>query len=304
MVNQYTLNYKIVSENKKSGVFTFEPLPAGFGHTLGSSLRRVLLTSLRGAAVTSFNVPGITHQFTTIDGVKEDVIEITLNLKELRFKCHSKGTFTGKISKKGAGVITAGDIELTSEVEVVDKDAVVATVTDKAKTFEMDLTIETGIGYSPVEKRENAKIGSVLVDAIFSPVVSASYNVEETRVGRESGLDKLTLEVTTDGSVKPSDAISDSAAILRDFYSQFASAKKEVNESLGELFTQVVASEAKSDNSTVDDLPLPTRTINALKKHGIFTLQDLRNKSDEEISDIKNLGEKSIEEIKKLLGRM
>lgn len=117
-------------------------------------------------------------------------------------------------------------------------------------------------------------------------------------------MDKLTLEVTTDGSVKPSDAISDSAAILRDFYSQFASAKKEVNESLGELFTQVVASEAKSDNSTVDDLPLPTRTINALKKHGIFTLQDLRNKSDEEISDIKNLGEKSIEEIKKLLGRM
>jgi len=303
MVNQYKLNYTKVSENKNSGVFTFEPLPAGFGHTLGSSLRRVLLTSLRGAAVTSFSVPGITHQFTTIDGVKEDVIEITLNLKELRFKAHSKGSFVGKISKKGAGVITAGDIDLTSEVEVVNKDAVIATVSDKSKSFEMELTIETGIGYSPVEKREAAKIGSVLVDAIFSPVVSASYSVDETRVGRESGLDKLTLEVLTDGSIKPSEAISDSSSILRDFYAQFASAK-DSNENLSELFAQATASEIKSDNSTVEDLPLPTRTINALKKHGIFTLQDLRNKSDEEISDIKNLGEKSIDEIKKLLGRM
>lgn len=167
----------------------------------------------------------------------------------------------------------------------------------------MELTIETGIGYSPVEKREAAKIGSVLVDAIFSPVVSASYSVDETRVGRESGLDKLTLEVLTDGSIKPSEAISDSSSILRDFYAQFASAK-DSNENLSELFAQATASEIKSDNSTVEDLPLPTRTINALKKHGIFTLQDLRNKSDEEISDIKNLGEKSIDEIKKLLGRM
>jgi len=303
MVNQYELKFTKVSENKNSGVFTFEPLPSGFGHTLGSSLRRVLLTSLRGAAVTSFTVPGVTHQFTTLDGVKEDFIEVTLNLKELRFKAHSKGTFVGKISKKGAGVVTAADIELSSEVEVINKDAVIATVSDKAKNFEMELTIETGIGYSPVEKRENSKVGSVLVDAIFSPVVSASYSVEETRVGRESGLDKLTLEVNTDGSIKPSDAIKDSASILRDFYAQFASAN-ESNEGLNELFSQSVASEIKSDNSSVEDLPLPTRTINALKKHGIFTLQDLRNKSDEEISDIKNLGEKSIEEIKKLLGRL
>ena len=301
MINQYELKFTKVSENKNSGVFTFEPLPAGFGHTLGSSLRRVMLTSLKGAAVTSFAVPGITHQFNTIEGVKEDVIEITLNLKELRFKVHSKGPFTGKISKKGAGVITASDIEISSEVEIVNKDAVIATVSDKSKTFEMEVTIESGIGYSPVEKRDSAKLGNVLVDAIFSPVVSSAYSVEETRVGRESGLDKLTLDVTTDGSIKPSDAIKDSAAILRDFYSQFASA----NESNAQdLFAQSVASEIKSDNSSVEDLPLPTRTINALKKHGIYTLQDLRNKSDEEISDIKNLGEKSIEEIKKLLGRL
>jgi len=303
MVNQYKLDFNKISETKNSGVFSFEPLPAGFGHTLGSSLRRVLLTSLRGAAVTSFTVPGIAHQFTTIDGVKEDVIEITLNLKELRFKAHSKGTFVAKISKKGAGVVTAGDIDVTSEVEVINKEAVIATVSDKSKTFEMELTVETGIGYSPVEKREASKVGSVLIDAIFSPVVSASYTVEETRVGRESGLDKLIIDVTTDGSIKPSDAVKDSAAILRDFYNQFASVK-ESDEGINELFAQSVASEIKSDNSSVEDLPLPTRTINALKKHGIFTLQDLRNKSDEEISDIKNLGEKSIEEIKKLLGRM
>lgn len=302
MVNQYDLKFTKVSENKNSGVFTFEPLPAGFGHTLGSSLRRVLMTSLKGGAVTSFTVPGITHQFTTIDGVKEDVIEITLNLKELRFKVHSKGSFIGKISKKGAGPITASDIELSSEVEVVNKDAVIANVSDKNKNFEMELVIESGIGYSPVEKRESNKVGSVLVDAIFSPVVNVSYSVEDTRIGRESGLDRLSLEVTTDGSIKPSEAIKDSASILRDFYAQFASANE--SNGIGELFSQSVTSEIKSDNSTVDDLPLPTRTINALKKHGIVTLQDLRNKSDEEISDIKNLGEKSIEEIKKLLGRL
>lgn len=301
MLNHYKLDFTKVSENKNSGVFTFEPLPSGFGHTLGSSLRRVLLTSLKGAAVTSFKIPGVTHQFTSIDGVKEDLIELTLNLKELRFKLHSKGPFTATLSKKGAGVITAGDLEVSAEVEVVNKDAVIATVTDKSKTFEIELTIESGIGYSPVEKREASTLGSVLVDAIFSPVVNANYSVEETRVGRESGLDKLTIEVTTDGSIKASDAIKDSASILRDFFSQFASAKE--TSDIQELFTQAVSSEIKSDNSSVEDLPLQTRTINALKKHGIFTLQDLRNKSDDEISDIKNLGEKSIEEIKKLLGR-
>jgi DNA-directed RNA polymerase subunit alpha len=301
-MNKYTLKFTKVSEDKNSGVFSFEPLPVGFGNTLGSSLRRVLLTSLKGAAVTSFNFPGVTHQFTSIDGVKEDVIEITLNLKDIRFKSHADGSFTGKISKKGAGVITAGDIEISSEIEVLNKDSVIATVTDKSKNFDMLLTVETGVGYSPVEKRENVVIGSVLVDSIFSPIKSVNYNVEETRVGRESGLDKLTIEVITDGSISASDAVKDSAAILRDFYSQFASVNESTN--LDNLFNKATTSDSKSDNTLVEDLPLQTRTINALKKHGINSLQDLRNKSDEEINDIKNLGDKSIEEIKKLLGRL
>jgi DNA-directed RNA polymerase subunit alpha len=301
MLSQYDLKFTKVSESKNSAVFSFEPLPSGFGHTLGSVLRRVALTSVKGAAVTSFRIPGVTHQFTTIDGIKEDLVEVTLNLKELRFKLHSEGQFVGKISKKGPGVVTAADIEVSSEVEIINPDAVIATISDKTKAFEIELTIESGIGYSPVENRENPKLGIVLVDAIFSPVVSASYSVESTRVGRQSGLDKLLLTVQTDGSLKASDVVKVSASILRDFFAKFASANESQN--IDTLFQQTSTAELKSDNSSVDDLPLPTRTINALKKHGINTLSDLRTKSDEEISDIKNLGEKSIDEIKKLLGR-
>jgi DNA-directed RNA polymerase subunit alpha len=302
MLNQYDLKFTKVSEEKNSAVFSFEPLPTGFGHTLGSVLRRVALTSIMGGAVTSFRIPGITHQFTSIDGVKEDLVDLSLNLKQLRFKVHSEGVFTAKISKKGPGVITASDIDVTSEVEVVNKDLVIATLADKNSSLDLELIIERGIGYSPVEGRENNSLGLVLVDAIFSPVVNVSYSVESARIGRQSGLDKLIIEVQTDGSVKPMEVIKVSASILRDFFDKFSSAP-ESSQDIDSLFQHTLATEAKSDNSSIDDLPLPTRTINALKKHGINSLIDLRNKSDEEISDIKNLGEKSIDEIKKLLGR-
>lgn len=302
MLNQYDLKLTKVSENKNSAVFSFEPLPTGFGHTLGSVLRRVALTSIQGGAVTSFRIPGVTHQFTSIDGVKEDLVEFSLNLKQLRFKVHSDGVFVGKITKKGPGVIKASDIEVSSEVEIVNEDAVIATLADKNSSLDLELTIERGVGFSPVEGRENSKLGTVLVDAIFSPVVNVSYTVETARVGRQSGLDKLVLDIQTDGSVKAADVIKLSASILRDFFDKFATTSDKAQD-INTLFHQASASEIKSDNSTVDDLPLPTRTINALKKHGINSLADLRTKSDDEISDIKNLGEKSIEEIKKLLGR-
>jgi DNA-directed RNA polymerase subunit alpha len=302
MLKQYELKFTKVSENKNSAVFSFEPLPTGFGQTLGSVLRRVALTSITGGAVTSFRIPGVTHQFTSIDGVKEDLVDFSLNLKQLRFKVHSEGVFTAKISKKGPGVVTASDLEVSSEVEVINTDAVIATLADKNSSLELELTIERGIGYSPVEGRENSKLGSVLVDAIFSPVVNVSYSVESARVGRQSGLDKLVIEVQTDGTVKPMEVIKSSASILRDFFEKFSNAP-ENSQDINSLFQHTSSAEAKSDNSSVDDLPLPTRTINALKKHGINSLSDLRTKSDEEISDIKNLGEKSIEEIKKLLGR-
>jgi DNA-directed RNA polymerase subunit alpha len=302
MLNQYDLKFTKVSEDKNSGVFSFEPLPTGFGHTLGSALRRVALTSIKGAAITSFNIPGVTHSFQAIDGVKEDLIEVTLNLKEVRFKAHSEGPFTaGKISKKGPGVVTAGDIEITSELEVVNKDLVICTLADKNSTLEMEVKVETGVGFSPTEGRENKTLANVLVDAIFSPVKNVSYSVDTARVGRQSGLDKLVLEVETDGSVMPVDVIKTSAAILRDFFSKFASTEE--SQSLSSLYQSSAVSEIKADNSGIDDLPLNTRTINALKKHGITSLSELRSKSDEEISDIKNLGEKSIDEIRKLLGR-
>jgi DNA-directed RNA polymerase subunit alpha len=302
MLNQYELKFTKISEDKSSAVFSFEPLPSGFGHTLGSVLRRVALTSIKGSAVTSFRIPGITHQFTTLPGVKEDLVELSLNLKQLRFKSHSEQPVIGKITKKGPGVVTASDIEISSEVEIVNKDMVIATLADKNTSFEMELTVEKGVGYSPVEGREHSKLGTVLVDAIFSPVVNVSYTVESARVGRQSGLDKLVIDIQTDGSLKPMDVIKTSASILRDFFDKFSNAPED-SQDLTSLFSHTVASEVKSDNSSIDDLPLLTRTINALKKHGINSLSDLRAKSDEEISDIKNLGEKSIEEIRKLLGR-
>jgi DNA-directed RNA polymerase subunit alpha len=298
---KFDLKFTKISEKNNSGVFSFEPLPSGFGNTLGSSLRRVLLTCLNGASVTSFSMPGVTHQFTSIDGVLEDMLDITLNLKDLRFKAHSNGSFIGKISKKGVGVIRGSDISLSSEVEIVNPDSIIATVSGKNTNFEMQLNIDTGVGYSPVEKREVKNIGDILVDAIFSPVKRVSYKVEETRVGRESGLDKLILEVETDGSISPIDAVRDASAILRDFFAQFASTSTDVN--IGSLFTKTTIADVASDNMSVDDLPLPTRTVNALKKHGITSLNDLRTKSESEINEIKNLGEKSIEEIKKLLGK-
>lgn len=302
MLNQYELKFTKVSEDNNSGVFSFEPLPTGFGHTLGASLRRVALTSIRGAAITSFSIPGVTHSFQALDGIKEDLVEITLNLKEVRFKAHSDGPFTaGKISKKGPGVVTAGDIEITSELEVVNKDFVICTLADKNSTIEMEIKVDTGVGFSPTEGRENKTLSNVLVDAIFSPVKNVSYSVEIARVGRQSGLDKLVIEVETDGSVRPVDVIKTSAAILRDFFTKFATTEE--SQSLSTLYQSASVLEVKTDNSGIDDLPLNTRTINALKKHGITTLSDLRSKSDDEISDIKNLGEKSIEEIRKLLGR-
>lgn len=287
-----------VSEEGDTGVFTFEPLPMGFGHTLGNTLRRVLLTSLKGAAVTQIKIAGVPHQFSTISGVKEDVVEIGLNFKRIRAKIYSDNPVVGKISKSGEGKVTAKDIDISSEVEILNKDQHIATLSDSKSKFDIELVIEPGVGYSPVEERETSKIGVILLDAVFSPVLKVDYAVEPTRMGGTIGLDKLTLEITTDGSITPSEALTEAATILRNFFNRFAAAEDE--EPKGK-----VSEEEKEggvmDDVAVEDLPLPTRTINALKKAKINTLKELASKTDEDLSDVKNLGEKSLEEIKKLL---
>ncbi len=292
-----------ISEENNLGVFSFKPLPKGFGNTLGNSLRRVLLTSIPGGAITQLKLAGAAHEFTTIPGVKEDVIELSLNLKQIRARMHTDNPVVLRIQKKGAGVITAADIEASSDVEIMNKDAHIATLADSKSAFEAEVVFEKGVGFLPVEERETSKVGVILLDALFAPVISASYKVEQTRMGRSVDYDDLILTVQTDGSITPENAVIKSSGILRDFFARFSKGVDEVVEVVEMAEEETAASMQKStvEDVSVEELPLPTRTINALKKHGIKSLQELVNKSPEELADIKNLGEKSVEEIDKLL---
>ena len=298
MVTKENLNIEVIKESKNFGSFAFEPLPTGFGSTLGNSLRRVLLTSIEGGAITQAKIAGASHQFTTLPGVKEDVVELTLNLKKIRFAVKSKNPVIATLKKKGAGVVTAGDIQVTSDAEVMNKDQHIATLADKNSEINIELILETGIGYSPMEERQSSKVGVIVLDALFSPIVSSTYEVEPTRFGRQADLDKLVLSVETDGSISPKEAIKNSASILSSYYTHILKWEAPVEASDEEPKETKVK---HTETISIEELPLQTRTVNALKKHGIETLQQLAKKTDEEISDIKNLGEKSISEIKKLL---
>ncbi len=303
ILSSLELKIKTISEDKKKGVFEFEPLPTGFGHTIGNSLKRVLLTSLKGAAITQVKINGIDHQFSTIPGVKEDVIELTLNLKMVRFKSYSENPLVVNIDKKGPGVVTAGDIKTSSEVEILNKDLVLATLADKNTNLKVELIVEMGAGYSPMEERQSSKIGVMVIDSLFSPVTNVVYTVEATRFGKTIDLDKLILTVDTDGSITPSEAVKQSAGLLQEFFTRVQEWTKVEKEEDGEEAAMLLKNEkaSNSEKIAVEELPLPTRTINALKKQGIDTLDQLAGKSDEDLADIKNLGEKSVNEIKKLL---
>lgn len=300
-VNKENLKINTVEENKNLGVYTFEPLPTGFGYTLANALRRVLLTSIKGAAVTQVKIKGATHQFSTLKGVKEDLIEITLNLKKLRIKMHSDNTVVALIKKKGEGEVTAKDIEISSEAEIMNKDLHIATLADSKTEFEAELIIEPGVGYSPMEDRDKAnnKVGYITLDALYSPVKSVTYEIEPARFGERIDLDKMTLRVETDGSISPKESIAQAAEIVEEYYDAISKW-----ESGKEATKEVVREDKKpkiSEDIAIEELPLKTRTINALKKNGVDTMHQLIKLTDEEISDIKNLGEKSIEEIKKLI---
>lgn len=294
------LKISTVKEDNKLGVFTVEPLPTGFGTTLGNSLRRVLMSSIKGAAITQAKLSGVSHQFTTIPGIKEDVVEITLNLKKVRVKLHGDNPMIVTIKKKGAGAVTAADIITSSEVEIMNKDQHIATISDAKSEFVAELTVESGEGYSPMEERQTNKIGVIVLDALFSPIVNAMYNVEPTRFGKRADYDKLTLTVETDGSITSMQAIKDSAEILKDFYAGIFEGGKKVEDEVIDVETDNKKNK-HTEIIAIEELPLQTRTINALKKHGIDTLEQLSKKTDEDLADIKNLGEKSLTEIKKLL---
>ena len=298
-----------------SATFVIEPLHTGYGMTLGNSLRRVLLGSIAGAAVTAFKVEGATHEFTTLPGVKEDVVDIMLNLKGLRFKVYGEDAQTLRIVKKGKGTVTAADIQTNADVEVVNKNHVLCTIDDDKASVTMDIVVEVGRGYRSIEESTLTKNSDMIaVDALFSPVQRVRYKVEDTRVGQITDLDKLVITIDTDGSITPKDAFEEAAAILVNQYTALAGSTRVemsaplVRESRGGIDDDMPA-EASEDMSgelsvPIEELNLSARTTNALINNDIHTLKDLFSLSDAELRDLKGFGSKALDEVKEKMAEM
>jgi DNA-directed RNA polymerase subunit alpha len=299
---------RIVHEevDEQRGVFVIEPLDRGFGYTFGNSLRRVLLSSLEGAAVTSVKFEGVAHEFTTLPGVKEDVTDIILQLKNLTCRLHGESPeIEVRLTKKGSGTVTAGDIEAPADLEVLNPDLVIANLSDKGR-LEMTLTIGRGRGYVPAEMNLGPQhtIGVIPIDSIFSPVRRVAYDVEAARVGQRTDYDKLNIDITTDGSIDPREAIAQAAEILIRQLAIFTDIEK--IEGFGEAAAAEAAPEVSlahgMENFPIEELELGVRSYNCLKRVGIETIGDLVVKSENELAAIPNFGKKSIEEVKETLG--
>lgn len=299
---------KVDDHTKTSSTFVVEPLHSGYGMTLGNSLRRVLLSSISGAAVTSFKIEGATHEFTTVQGVKEDIIDIMQNLKGIRFRVFSDEPQQLRIVHKGKGVVTAKDIQLNADVEVVNPDQVIATVDDDKASLIVDLVVETGRGYRTVEEGTAKKASDhVAVDAIFSPVLRVRYKVENTRVGQMTDLDRLLITVETDGSITPSDAFEEAAAILVNQYTALAGKTRISMSDPVALPNQTLGDggdEPAALNTPIEDLNLSARTTNALINNDIHTIKDLFALSDTELRDLKGFGSKALDEVKERLAEL
>ena len=272
--------------------FTIEPLEPGYGHTLGNALRRALLTSIPGAAVTSIKIAGVKHKFSTIPGVKENVVDLLLNIKGLNFRLLD-GAEKGKASLnvKGSKEITGADFELPENIEIVNKDHYVASINDKKAKLELELTIEQGLGYSSAEERRSTTLGLIPTDAVFTPVKRVSYEVSATRVGRQTDLDKLILSVWTNGIVSPKDALEEASKILTAYFLQVYEPKSVVSSETTGTKSSISDSISKL---TIDELDLPTRIYNSLRNGGIETLGQLLSTTKKDLISMRNMGNKSI----------
>ena len=286
------------------GKYVIEPLERGYGTTLGNSLRRVLLSSLPGTAVTSIRISGIQHEFSTIPGVKEDVTEIVLNIKRIIARLHSDEPKTVYIEASGECEVTAGDIKADGEVEILNPELHIATLGPDA-SLSMELTLDHGRGYVPADKNKNPQqiIGTIPVDSIYTPVLKVNYAVENTRVGNQTDFDKLTLEVWTDRTRTPRDAVSLGAKILVDHFTLFT----DLSDSIGSRSTVVEKVETQRDKvleMTIEELDLSVRSFNCLKRANINTVEDLISKTQDEMIKVRNLGRKSLEEVEHKLAMM
>ncbi|WP_017729573.1 DNA-directed RNA polymerase subunit alpha [Halalkalibacterium ligniniphilum] len=293
-----------ISEDAKYGKFIIEPLERGYGTTLGNSLRRILLSSLPGAAVTSVQIDGVLHEFSTIEGVVEDVTTIILNLKKLALKIYSDEEKTLEIDFQGEGVVTAGDLTHDSDVDVLNPDLHIATLT-KGAHLHMRLVAKRGRGYVLAEgnKNDDQPIGVLPIDSIYTPVSRVNYQVENTRVGQVTNYDKLTLDVWTDGSIRPEEAVSLGAKILTEHLNIFVGLTDQAQNA--EIMVEKEEDQKeKVLEMTIEELDLSVRSYNCLKRAGINTVQELTQKTEEDMMKVRNLGRKSLEEVQEKLGEL
>lgn len=305
LIKPKKLQFETESLTKYYGKFYAEPFERGFGTTLGNSLRRVLLSSLQGAAITSVKIKGVLHEFSAVPGVTEDVTDIILNLKGVKLKVHGNESRIVRIMHKGEGVVTAGSILADANVEILNPDHHIATCSKDAN-LEIEMSVKVGRGYVPADRNrdEKAPVGTIPIDAIFSPIQKVNFTVTYARVGQITDYDKLTLEIWSDGSVKPDDALAYSAKILKEQLSIFINFD-EVTESVAETEAEE-ESEKVNENlyRTVDELELSVRSANCLKNAGIKLIGELVSRSESEMLKTQNFGRKSLNEIKDILGEM
>jgi len=281
---------KALESKSDYGMFSIEPLEQGFGHTLGNALRRTLLSSLKGAGVSFVRIDGVKHQFSSLEGMKEDVVEFILNLKQLRVKYNGEQPIEMELDASNE-VVTAADIEAPSEVEIINKDLVLAHLSENKKKLKATITVESGLGYVLAEERKTNTVGVVPLDTSFSPVLRAKFDVKQTRVGGRTDFDNLIMEIWTDGTIDPQTALTDAAKVLQTYLDQI------INPIVPEVTEKVEINPAEQEvmRLTVEELDLPTRIANALRKGGFETVADLAKATREDIAKVKNLGGKSVD---------
>mgnify|MGYP001358315644 FL=1 len=293
MIDTSRFHIKTIKESASYGKYELSPLVGGLGHTLGNSLRRILLITIPGAAITRVRIDGATHLFTSLPGIKEDLIEISLNLKKIKFNYTKEDPVTLVLDKKGKGVVTAGDIADSTVCKVVNPDQVIATLTDAKAHLKMELTVERGVGYTLAREQKTDIVGEIILDATFTPVLKANYTVEPTRLGKKSNYDKLTMEIWTDTSVSPMDALKAATKDLINALNQIVDTR--------EFEDEVITLDSMPINQmaqiSVEEIELPLRVTNALKKAGYPTIDVLVKAGRPDVSKAKNVGEKSLKVI-------
>lgn len=298
MLKMHKPNVSIKHKDDFCGEFIIEPLERGFGHTLGNSIRRVLLSSIEGVGITRIRVEDIMHEFSTLEGTKEDMIEFITNLKGVVFKMESDEPVLLKLEKKGPGTVKASDIKLSSDVEIVNPDTYICTLTKKGK-LNAEIRVEKNKGYKNAEENvaEGEPLGVIPIDTIFSPVRLVRFKVENTRVGQMTNFDRLSINIKTNGSVKPEDALSQASKIINDYMALLIdlSDKESKDEP---IFEEIEEEDKKQEYPSIEELELSVRAHNCLKREGIVTIEKLLEYSEDELLDIRNFGQKSIHEVK------